>query len=246
MEGLRLHSVTHVGPTIRYARQELVVTTTTRTPYSYVIPKGSLVWFPSLLAHRDDNYFERPHEFDPTRWGRAPLPTASYMPFGGGSSSSSSSVSGGRQRRHRRQQCIGQQWAQSQIRILLVAILQNFQLELVDDDDGDDDEEDYDGTMEEDTSPRCDNSTSALFSYTTTMTEENETMGIKIRFLPRTRTTVTRRRTPTHTLTATCSVSRMPRGKHNDDYYDHDEEDSGLIWSFLSPRSPTSPFSKLL
>ena len=185
-EGLRLHPVTHVG-TVRYTRSEYVVKAKC-VDRKYLIPKGSFVWFPPMVAHRDEAYFDNPNEFDPFRWRQSSTSTESLMPFAAG-----------------RRQCMGQNLAQMEMRVILAALLERYKLEVVDE-----------GT------PRC------SFLY--------KTEGSTIRFVSRTKTSVTHHRTPTHRIKATCAVSRTPeRPKMN---MDQEQDDSGLIWSFLSPALP--------
>lgn len=51
----------------------------------YALPKGTAVMASQWLKHRDGRVFEKPTEFDPTRWLQGTtLPKFAYFPFGGG------------------------------------------------------------------------------------------------------------------------------------------------------------------
>lgn len=83
---------------------------------SYRIPKGSMVLLNAYLSHRLPVYWPQPERFDPERFrpersnGR---PRYAYYPFGGGP-----------------RQCIGNGLALTQIRLVLVMVLQQFCLRL--------------------------------------------------------------------------------------------------------------------
>lgn len=51
----------------------------------YPIPRGTAIVISQWLKHRDGRIFDRPTEFDPSRWLDAPaIPKFAYFPFGGG------------------------------------------------------------------------------------------------------------------------------------------------------------------
>ncbi|KAL4720043.1 hypothetical protein ACJJTC_005775 [Scirpophaga incertulas] len=54
-----------------------------------VVEEGTIVVFPILGIHRDEQYFARADAFEPERWRepRAPPPPGVYLPFGDGPSS---------------------------------------------------------------------------------------------------------------------------------------------------------------
>jgi len=82
------------------------------------VNKGTRVMFSYYLTHRDEQVWVDPERFDPARFERdnAPkVPPFSYLPFGGGP-----------------RNCIGAAFAQSEAKVILVRILQNFNLELAD------------------------------------------------------------------------------------------------------------------
>ena len=82
------------------------------------VSKGTRVMFSYYLTHRDEQVWVDPERFDPARFERenAPkVPPFSYLPFGGGP-----------------RNCIGAAFAQSEAKIILARILQNFNLELAD------------------------------------------------------------------------------------------------------------------
>jgi cytochrome P450 len=82
------------------------------------VSKGTRVMFSYYLTHRDEQVWVDPERFDPARFERdnAPkVPPFSYLPFGGGP-----------------RNCIGAAFAQSEVKIILARIVQNFNLELAD------------------------------------------------------------------------------------------------------------------
>lgn len=82
------------------------------------VSKGTRVMFSYYLTHRDEQVWEEPECFDPSRFARSntrQTPSFSYLPFGGGP-----------------RNCIGAAFAQSEAKIILARILQKVDLELLD------------------------------------------------------------------------------------------------------------------
>jgi cytochrome P450 family 6 len=53
----------------------------------HTIPKGSMVWIPTLGFHYDERYWKNPKTFDPDRFTQeeiAKRPANVYFPFGDG------------------------------------------------------------------------------------------------------------------------------------------------------------------
>jgi cytochrome P450 len=83
----------------------------------YVIPKGATVLASQWAMHRDPRYFNDPEAFQPERWTddlEKQLPRGVYFPFGDGP-----------------RVCIGKSFAMMEAVLLLVAIAQKFELDLV-------------------------------------------------------------------------------------------------------------------
>ncbi len=83
----------------------------------YVMPAGSVVIISQYLMHHDPRYFADPARFDPQRWtpeAKAARPEYSYFPFGGGPRG-----------------CMGEGLAWTQGILLIAAIAQHWQMELV-------------------------------------------------------------------------------------------------------------------
>ncbi|MGI0494576.1 cytochrome P450 [Alkalinema pantanalense CENA528] len=83
----------------------------------YVIPKGATVLASQWAMHRDPRYFNDPEAFQPERWAddlEKQLPRGVYFPFGDGP-----------------RVCIGKSFAMMEAVLLLVAIAQKFELDLV-------------------------------------------------------------------------------------------------------------------
>jgi cytochrome P450 len=60
-------------------------TTESVTLGQYEIPAGGQVLMPQWVLHRDEQYWESPEMFDPSRWNRdADRPEYAYFPFSGG------------------------------------------------------------------------------------------------------------------------------------------------------------------
>jgi cytochrome P450 len=83
----------------------------------YLIPKGATLAMFQWVVHRDPRFFDLPEEFVPERWENEfakSLPRCAYFPFGAGP-----------------RLCIGNTFAQVEVPLLLAAIVQKFQLNLL-------------------------------------------------------------------------------------------------------------------
>ncbi|MBI5930837.1 MAG: cytochrome P450 [Chloroflexi bacterium] len=83
----------------------------------YPIPMGSAVIVSPYVMHRNPNYWEKPEQFNPTRFlddSRPWRPPFSYFPFGGGA-----------------RQCIGMNFAMMEAQLILATVAQKYQLHLV-------------------------------------------------------------------------------------------------------------------
>jgi cytochrome P450 len=83
----------------------------------HFVPRHTNVLMSQWVVHRDERWYERPLAFDPDRWTpdyMAELPKYAYFPFGGGP-----------------RVCIGNNFALFEATLVLAAIFQRFQLELV-------------------------------------------------------------------------------------------------------------------
>lgn len=83
----------------------------------YHIPAGSMIIFDVYLTHRLPEYWEDPERFDPERFTperSAGRPRFAYLPFGGGP-----------------RQCIGNELALMQTKLMLVQMLQRYQFTLI-------------------------------------------------------------------------------------------------------------------
>jgi cytochrome P450 len=83
---------------------------------NHFIAAGTNVLMSQWVVHRDPRWFERPHEFDPSRWednllGR--LPKYAYFPFGGGP-----------------RVCIGNAFAMFEAPLILAMIAVRFRMKL--------------------------------------------------------------------------------------------------------------------
>ena len=79
----------------------------------YRIPKGTWVFVSQYLTHRTPEYFENPEGFDPERFHEGfmeSLPKCAYFPFGAGA-----------------RQCIGNNFALMEVKIILATLAQHFQ-----------------------------------------------------------------------------------------------------------------------
>jgi cytochrome P450 len=76
----------------------------------YHIPAGTRVLYSIFLTQRHPDYWQHPNDFIPERFDQKPAPHT-YLPFGGG-----------------KRNCIGMTFAQSETRVVLAKILQDFDL----------------------------------------------------------------------------------------------------------------------
>ena len=112
-EGMRLWPVTAVGP-IRVIGRDLVVAAnddelgkSQSQEKDYFIPKGSLVFMPSIGVSRNPKYFDEPEKFVPTRWENpTEKSTKAFFPFSLGKRS-----------------CLGQSLANSEMQSILSRVL---------------------------------------------------------------------------------------------------------------------------
>ena len=84
----------------------------------FTIPKGTRVYFPIFLIHRDPDYYENPDEFDESRFlpeNRHKLHPYAFLPFGRGP-----------------RNCIGYRLALNNIKSAIIAIVKSYKFELVD------------------------------------------------------------------------------------------------------------------
>ncbi|MFB6206662.1 MAG: cytochrome P450 [Haloglomus sp.] len=80
----------------------------------YRVPAGAGVIMPQWSIHRDERYFDRPEEFDPSRWeGRNPQSVEAYFPFSSGPHA-----------------CIGRQFSLTGARLALARIAQEFDVDV--------------------------------------------------------------------------------------------------------------------
>ena len=78
------------------------------------IPKGSVLFLDSYVLHHLEELWDRPEEFDPTRWeDKMAVRTFSFLPFGGGN-----------------RRCAGQPFAVVEMKAVIALILKNFTLKL--------------------------------------------------------------------------------------------------------------------
>lgn len=83
------------------------------------IQAGDTVLMSQWVMHRDSRFFSQPDQFLPQRWANnllKTLPKYAYFPFGGGS-----------------RVCVGQSFAMLEITLILVVLIQRFQLQLLPD-----------------------------------------------------------------------------------------------------------------
>jgi cytochrome P450 len=81
----------------------------------YSIPEGATVAPSQWTTHRDDRFWEAPHEFRPERFAEEnDHPGFAYFPFGGGL-----------------RRCIGQQFAMAEGKLILAALAHRYRLDLV-------------------------------------------------------------------------------------------------------------------
>jgi cytochrome P450 len=80
----------------------------------YHVPAGSGVIMPQWSIHRDGRYFDRPDEFDPSRWDdRNPQAVEAYFPFSSGPHA-----------------CIGRQFSLTGARLALARLAQEFDVDV--------------------------------------------------------------------------------------------------------------------
>ncbi|GMW01129.1 MAG: cytochrome P450 [Candidatus Hydrogenedentota bacterium] len=90
--------------------------TTTVGPYR--IPKWSIILISQFFMHRDPRFWDRPNEFEPSRWTdtmRERLPKFAYFPFGGG-----------------QRFCLGDQFAWMEGVLILAILAHKWKMRLVD------------------------------------------------------------------------------------------------------------------
>jgi cytochrome P450 len=78
------------------------------------VPKGTQMWIPQWVVHRDPRWFTNPETFEPERWDNdlaRRLPRCAYFPFGDGP-----------------RVCIGNYFAMLEAVLLLATIGQRFRL----------------------------------------------------------------------------------------------------------------------
>ena len=76
----------------------------------HAIPRGTVVFYTPYMSHRIPEVFPEPDKFDPARWERG-APSSALVGFGGGP-----------------RICLGKAFALMQLRVMLAAILDRFQL----------------------------------------------------------------------------------------------------------------------
>merc|ERR1739842_254510 len=87
------------------------------TPQGYILPKGSLVFMPYFVAHRNKEVFgDDADSFIPSRWENpSEEMNKAFLPFAAG-----------------KQNCIGQSLAMAEMLNIVPRIIAEFELELVD------------------------------------------------------------------------------------------------------------------
>jgi cytochrome P450 len=115
-EGLRLWPVTAVGP-VRVVGRDFVVAASNEPGISsskvkdFFLPKGTLVFMPSIGISRNPIYFDRPEEFVPTRWENpSAVSSRALFPFSLGKRS-----------------CLGQSLANSEMQSILARVLEQYE-----------------------------------------------------------------------------------------------------------------------
>jgi cytochrome P450 len=80
----------------------------------YRVPEGAGVIMPQWSIHRDPRYFDRPDEFDPSRWAdRNPQAVPAYFPFSSGPHA-----------------CIGRQFSLTGARLALAGLARDFDVDV--------------------------------------------------------------------------------------------------------------------
>lgn len=82
----------------------------------YRLPEDTYVVLPQFHVHTDDRWWERPHQFDPSRWDNIAEPPGdrpeyAYFPFGGGP-----------------RRCIGMRFARMELKLALATIARRCQI----------------------------------------------------------------------------------------------------------------------
>lgn len=103
-ESLRLYPPIHLGN--RRAAQDLEF-------HGCAIPKDTRVLYSIYLSHRDPRHWDSPECFEPERFEHKPAPFG-YIPFGAGP-----------------RFCIGAAFAQTEAKVILARLLQQFEFELL-------------------------------------------------------------------------------------------------------------------
>jgi cytochrome P450 len=83
----------------------------------YLLKGGSVLFLPPYILHRDERWWSRPYDFDPSRFSaenEPNIPKYAYLPFGGGP-----------------RICIGNHFALMEAQILLAVIASRYHLRLV-------------------------------------------------------------------------------------------------------------------
>ncbi len=104
-EGMRLYPPAFVVG--RRPMEDIVVA-------GHRMPKGTNVLMSQWVVHRDERWYSRPEEFDPSRWEgdwQARMPKYAYFPFGGGP-----------------RVCIGNTFAMQEAILVLAMIVERFEL----------------------------------------------------------------------------------------------------------------------
>lgn len=82
----------------------------------YTVPKGTIIYFPTFLVHRDPEYFKNPEKFDESRFlpeNKGHLHPYAFLPFGHGPRS-----------------CIGIRFAMTSVKLIAIKIVKKYKFEL--------------------------------------------------------------------------------------------------------------------
>jgi cytochrome P450 len=82
----------------------------------FALPKGSTIFYSPFITHRLPELYEEPDRFKPERWATLSRSPYEYLPFAAGS--------------HR---CIGAEFAQQEMKVVLAMLLQRYRLAVVPD-----------------------------------------------------------------------------------------------------------------
>ena len=107
-ESLRMYPPIHLGNRLTAEDMEIG---------GYQVPKDTRLMYSIYLCQRDENIWEDPHSFCPSRFERgaeSERPPFSYLPFGGGP-----------------RNCIGAAFAQVESKVVLARLFQSFDLRLL-------------------------------------------------------------------------------------------------------------------